>query len=237
MATTTDDVVMGDTGIDPEAGSQTADASRTGSATEGDTSDGDEKFVPLSRFKEVIDQRNNDRETLNKLRTEHDQTLTWIHQKVVPALEKMEAAGASSMADSADSDVYVDPLEAKVQAQRAEIDALKTQIDSDRNQSFTRNFEKSVEKACAAHELSSPAEVVDQYLRNPSESFDFEAAAKRSHQAYERKFDGWNKRRAAAARAKRLNESSPAALAGVKPPKNSAEARAMAREYFRNQQK
>ena len=232
MTTTTSDVVLGETGIDPTADSQTASASDAGTATEGDTSAGDEKFVPLSRFKEVIDQRNGDRDELGKLRAEHDQLLTWVHQKVVPALETMETAG--SAASEPISDEYVDPLEKQLAEQKAELGALRGQMEKQRNDEFSRTFTKKIDSLCEKYDLAEPTAIVDAYLKNPSQSFDFDAAAKRSHERIERKLDVVSKRRGEVAHAKKLQESTPAALAGKKKPKNSAEARAMAREYFRN---
>ena len=234
MTTTTSDVALGETGIDPTVDSQatgTSDVSE--SASEGDTSSGDEKFVPLSRFKEVVSQRNGDREELGKLRSEHDQLLTWVHQKVVPALDTLENSKSGS-GDSPAADEYVDPLEKQVASQKAELDALKASVERQRGEERTRSFTKKIGVLCEKYDLAEPTAIVDAYLKNPSTSFDFDAAAKRSHERVERKLDGYSKRRADVARAKKLQESTPAALAGKKKPKNSAEARAMAREYFKN---
>lgn len=236
MTTTTNDVVMGETGIDPEAGSQTAGSSgATGNANEGDTSgSGDEKFVPMSRFKEVIDQRNEERGAVKQLRQEHDQLLNWVHHEVVPAIEKMKSAGDAVRTDAAQEDVYVDPLEATIKAQQAELAELKRQMSEDKNAAFSRNFTQKVETLCGKYELASGAEIVDAYLKNPSQSFDFDAAAKRSHEKNERKMDSYSKKRAASASAKKLSDSTPAQLAMKNPPKNMIEARELARAHFRD---
>jgi hypothetical protein len=234
MTTTTSDVALGETGIDPTADSQTAEPSDSSeSANEGDTSSGDEKFVPLSRFKEVVTQRNGDRELLGKLQSEHDQLLTWVHQKVVPALEGMESAKGAA-GDSDVSDEYVDPLERQLAEQKAELAAMKGEMDKRRGDEFSRTFTKRVDALCEKYDLAEPTAIVDAYLKNPSSNFDFDAAAKRSHEKIERKLDSYSKRRADVSRAKKLQESSPASLAGKKKPRNSADASRMAREFFRN---
>lgn len=233
MTTTTNDVALGETGFDPGADTQAAEASGApDSASEGDISGGgDEKYVPLTRFKEVIDQRNGDREELGRLRDEHDQLLTWVHQKVVPALEGIDSGDSS--ASSGGSDEYVDPLEAQLRAQKQELDALRGAIDKQRQEDFSRGFNERVSALCEKYELAEPTAIIDAYLKNPVKNFDFEAAAKRSHDSVERKVDSYVKRRGEVARAKKLQDSTPAALAGKRKPKNSAEAREMAREYFR----
>jgi hypothetical protein len=235
MTTTTGDVALGETGIDPEAVSQAVETSESSdSAADGDTSDGgDEKYVPLSRFKEVIDQRNGDRDELGRLRAEHDQLLTWVHQKVVPALESIEGSGGKG--SEAESDEYVDPLEKQLKVQRQEIDALKGAMDKQRQDDFSRGFTRRVDVLCEKYELAEPTAIIDAYLKNPVKEFDFDAAAKRSHEMVERKLDSYVKRQGVSARAKKLQESTPAALAGKRKPRNSVEAREMAREFFRGQ--
>lgn len=235
MTTTTDNVVMGETSVSSDADSQTADSSQAAdNATGGDTSDGsDGKYVPMDRFKEVISQRNGERGEFKKLRQEHDQLLGWVHSEVVPALEKMKGAGDTAMTEVAE-DVYQDPLESRIDAQRAEIDALKQQVSKDKQDSFSRSFTEKIDVLCGKFELASGAEIVDAYLRNPSQNFDFEAAAKRSHEMHERKADVWGKKRVAAASAKKLNDPSPAQLAAANPPRNMDQARKMVRAHFQN---
>jgi hypothetical protein len=152
---------------------------------------------------------------------------------VVPVLEKVKAGDAATAAAS--DDVYVDPLEQTIKTQQAELDALKRQVSSDKQDSFSRGFTQKIDALCGKYELATGAEIVDAYLRNPSQNFDFDTAAKRSHESNERKADSHFKKRTASSKAKRLNDSSPAQLALKDPPKNMEQARQMARAHFRNQ--
>jgi len=233
MATTTDDVAMGESGVDTDAGTPPVDSSEDVTATDGGTSgDGSgDKFVPYSRFKEVIDQRNTDREELSRVKADQDQLLTWVHQKVVPFMEQSESGGGSVAEEE-----YVDPLEKLVNGQAEEIKSLKAEIQRDRQSSHSKEFTARLETLCDKHGLASPAEIVDAYLKNPREGFDFEAAAKTSHEKNLRKMDAHYKKRGEVAKAKKLLSSSPASLAADNKPKTMQEAREMARAFFRNQQ-
>jgi len=235
MTTTTDNVAMGETGVEPGAGSPPVDAGEGATATEGGTSGdgaGDEKFVPYARFKEVIDQRNTDREELLRVKADQDQLLTWVHQKVVPAMDKLESGGGNVAAE----EEYVDPMERQIQTQADEIKQLRAEIQKDRQSSHTKEFTKRIEVLCDKHSLASPAEIVDAYLKNGRSNFDFEAAAKVSHEKNLRKMDAHYKKRGETAKAKKLMSSTPASLAAESKPKTMKDAREMARAFFRNQQ-
>jgi hypothetical protein len=234
MTTTSESVVVGETGINPESDSQTDNSSSDGqSAAEGDNSgsEGEGKFVPLDRFQDVIKQRNSDREELARLKGDQEQLLAWVHQKAVPAIERLDGMGNNQSSDEEPAG-YEDPLEMLVNQQATELKQMKSVMEKERNESFSRRFQKRIEMACNDHGLASPAEVIDSYLKNPGESFDYESAAKKSHERNLRKADLHYKKQGQVSKAKKLQDATPAALASKAKPKNIAEARKMARAFF-----
>ena len=234
MTTSTYDAEMGEMGLDTQADSPSVDSGDNATATEGDTSGGEtgDKYVPYSRFKEVIDERNSDRKAFNELRSNHEQLLSWVHQEAVPKLNKIDQMGEPASSE----EEYVDPLEKRIIAQEAELKQLREAQEQDRQSAYKKEFNRKVDLVCKENPLASPAEIMDAFLKNPTDSFDFKAAAKRSHETALRKADMLYKKRGEVSKAKKLIRSTPASLAAEKKPQDMKDARELARAFFRNQQ-
>ena len=184
--------------------------------------------MPLDRFQKVIQERNGDREALRQLQQDHDQVLTYMHQKIVPMVESQNSASAQAD-DSLD---YEDPLERQIAEQKEQLTSMRRELETDRSNRFQRDFTGKVESAVSKYDLASPAEVVDAYLRD--NKVNLEDAAKQSHERNLRKADMLFKKRGEVAKAKNLQSATPAALVAKEKPKNMADARKLARDYFRN---